>query len=409
MLPDEGYFFGYEDFDFWFQVKKAGFEILLDRSSAFRVASQMSLRGRDRALNGKRPTDGDEPWRAFYVSRNYFRLARRHGSATWIVAHLAYSLRRFQLASSTAERSAIAHGLLAGVRGGDRQGHRYVRVLGETAATGETSGAASPMAARAEARTKPRRILHVLPCDVARGAQVFAHGLRAELGGGSDEHHILTLFRTPPAVLQADSSLQVPMGVLRSLGFDPRVVVRLRRVLDTLQPDVVVAHGGEPLKYLLFVKRGDVPLVNLAIGTTTEAARHGARRVLYRMLLSQVDFLAGVSAETLNEAERVFGVSPSRIVLLPNGRDPRVFRPRKETTFRGGTVSLVFVGHLTTTKRPFRFLAAVDELARRGHDVRGVVVGDGPLEDKVRRAAAFSGRVEVLSRARRRPRPAPGG
>ena len=58
----------------------------------------------------------------------------------------------------------------------------------------------------------------------------------------------------------------------------------------------------------------------------------------------------------------------------------------------------MFVGHLTATKRPFRFLAAVEELRRRGHDVRGVVVGDGPLEEQVRRAASFSGGIEVLGR-----------
>ena len=126
----------------------------------------------------------------------------------------------------------------------------------------------------------PRRrlVIHVLPSDVARGAQVFARDLRAVLDSGSDEHRILTLFRTPAAVLGADSSLGVPPGIFRSLGFDPRVVSRLRRTLGTLRPDVIVAHGGEPLKYLAFVGRGTTPLVYYAIGTTSEAARHGPRR-----------------------------------------------------------------------------------------------------------------------------------
>jgi glycosyltransferase involved in cell wall biosynthesis/GT2 family glycosyltransferase len=398
VLPDDGYFFGYEDFDFWFQVKKAGFRILLDRASAFRVASQMSLRGRDRALEGKRPTDGDEPWRAFYVSRNYFRLARRHGSPTWIVAHFAYSVRRFQLASSKAERSAIVHGLLAGLRGATGKDARYVRGVGETSGSEETVGAAPQLPACAEIGTRRRRVVHVLPCDVARGVQIFARDLRAALAGESDEHHILTLFSAPPAVLGADSCLEVPMGALRSLGFDPRVVIRLGRALDALRPDVVVAHGGEPLKYLAWTDLAEVPLVYFSVGTTTAAARRGARRLFYRTLLSRADFVAGVSAETLDEAESVFGVPRSRTVVLPNGRDPGVFRPRQEATPHTGPVRLAFVGHLTTTKRPFRFLAAVDELRRRGHDVKGVVVGDGPLEDDVRRAAAVSGTAEVLGR-----------
>ena len=262
------------------------------------------------------------------------------------------------------------------------------------------SSAPSPetLAGTAEHGTRRRLILHVLPCDIARGGQVFARDLRALLSGGGDEHHILTLFRTAPAVLRADSSLEVPMGVLRSLGFDPRVVGRLHTVLGTLRPDVVVAHGGEPLKYLAFVDRGDIPLVYFAIGTMTEVARHGVRRVLYRVLLRRADFVAGVSVETLDEAQEVFGIPQSRIVLLPNGRDPQVFRPQEETAPGGDPVCLVFVGHLTTTKRPFRFLAAVDELRRRGHNVRGIVVGDGPLEQEMRRAASLAGGVEVLGR-----------
>ena len=286
----------------------------------------------------------------------------------------------------------------AGVRGMTGRDARFEPALGKLVGTVETAKAASTSATCSEHGTRRRLVLHVLPCDVARGAQVFARDLRTLLDDGCDGHYILTLFRSPPTVLRADSSLEVPMGRLRSLGFDPRVVVRLRRVLDTLRPDVIIAHGGEPLKYLAWVNRGDTPLVYFAIGTTTEAARHGARRVLYRVLLSRADYVAGVSVETLDEAERVFGVPPNRIVLLPNGRDPQLFRPREEVAHGGDAVSLVFVGHLTTTKRPFRFLAAVDELRRRGHDVRGVVVGDGPLENEVRRAASLSGCVEVLGR-----------
>jgi GT2 family glycosyltransferase len=139
ILPDDAYFFGYEDFDYFFRITEAGYGVLLDRASASQVASQMSLQGRDQAFEGRRPTDSDEPWRAFYVSRNYFRLARRHGSPSWIVAHLGYSVRRLQLASSKAERSAILWGLVAGVRGRTGMDVRYVRQVGEIEGGGGSS------------------------------------------------------------------------------------------------------------------------------------------------------------------------------------------------------------------------------------------------------------------------------
>jgi hypothetical protein len=140
ILPDDAYFFGYEDFDYFFRVKKAGYRVLLDRASASQVASRMSLHGRDQAFEGRRPTDVDEPWRAFYVARNYFRLARRHGSPSWMLAHLGYSVRRLQLASSKAERSAILCGLVAGARGRTGIDVRYVREVGEI----EGGGASRP-------------------------------------------------------------------------------------------------------------------------------------------------------------------------------------------------------------------------------------------------------------------------
>lgn len=117
VLPDESWFFGYEDFDFWYRLKDAGFRLLVDRSSAACTQEQMTSAGRDRALAGRRAMDVDEPWRAYYVARNFFLLARRHGGRLWIPNHLMYSGRRIQLAGSRAERLATLQGLWDGFLG----------------------------------------------------------------------------------------------------------------------------------------------------------------------------------------------------------------------------------------------------------------------------------------------------
>jgi glycosyltransferase involved in cell wall biosynthesis len=390
VLPSDDYFFGYEDFDFWYQLRRAGFEMLLDCTSAAQVAPQMSDAGRDGAFAGERPNDHDEPWRAFYVARNYFLLARRHGSADWIAAHLAYSARRLQLAGSAEARRAILHGLLAGALGRTGKDPRYLRGRGELQpANSSGSGAAGEP-------TSKRRILHVLPRDVARGAQVFVRDLVHELSGGENEHLVLTLFASPPAVLSGSRSLNVPMGAMRDAGFDPRVLLRLRRTLAELRPDVVVAHGGESLKYLALLRRRATPLAYLAIGIVTPAARHGLRRELYRALLARCDVVAGVSQATLDEATGLFGVPEEKKVLLPNGRDANRYRPPIETTARN-ELTLLFVGHLTATKRPDRFIAALRELRARGYAVRGLIAGDGPLRATLEQAAATAG-VALLGR-----------
>ena len=105
--------------------------MLVDARAAARVADEQTTAGRANVLRARRPTDADEAWRAYYVARNYFALARRHGTWRWILWHLAYSARRLQLAHGREERLAILHGLWDGARGRLGDNPRYRRRLGE--------------------------------------------------------------------------------------------------------------------------------------------------------------------------------------------------------------------------------------------------------------------------------------
>jgi GT2 family glycosyltransferase len=133
VLPDEAWFFGVEDFDFFCRLRAAGFGVMADTESARVAAEVQTNSGRDRALSAERPVDADEPWRAYYVARNFFHLARAHGTASWLAWHLVYSARRMQLASSAAERRATLHGLLDGLRRRYGPHPRYLRDTGEYA------------------------------------------------------------------------------------------------------------------------------------------------------------------------------------------------------------------------------------------------------------------------------------
>jgi hypothetical protein len=131
ILPDAELFFGYEDFDFFYGLRRAGFLLLVDTETALAVAGNMSLAGRDEALGKDRPTDADEGWRAYYVARNFFPLARRYGDRRWLGWHLMYSLRRMQLSSAPGERKATLMGLWDGARGRLGVNPRYTRQVGE--------------------------------------------------------------------------------------------------------------------------------------------------------------------------------------------------------------------------------------------------------------------------------------
>lgn len=239
-------------------------------------------------------------------------------------------------------------------------------------------------------------VTHVVPRDIARGAQVYASMLRDRLDGPDVSHRIVMLFSGGPGVLRPDVSLDVRAGRLRSAGYDPRVPFRLRQLLAAAPPHVVVTHGSEALLYTVPALPRMSALVHYRIGIGTAAAHRWPRRSVHARALRRASSVAGVSIETLDEAAGAFGVDRDRLRLIPNGRDPGRFRPAPDRTSPAEPV-VTFVGHLTASKRPGWLIDAVHALRASGTAVRGRIVGDGPLSGEVTAAAAAFG-IEVLGR-----------
>ncbi len=219
-------------------------------------------------------------------------------------------------------------------------------------------------------------VLHVIPTARARGAQREARALADALDSpGTRAHRVLSLFAGSDEV-PVDASLDYSGRGSPATGFDPGLPLRLRTTLDRMDPDVVVAHGSEPLKYLAaamaFHHR---PLAYYAIGTYSGPSG-GARLGWWRYLMGRADVIAAEGDEVRDECVERMRIRPSRVVVVPNGRDPEVFRP-------GGTVDsipqLVFVGALTEGKGPDRFIDLVAALRAEGRALEATIIGDGPL------------------------------
>jgi glycosyltransferase involved in cell wall biosynthesis len=215
------------------------------------------------------------------------------------------------------------------------------------------------------------------------------------LSDDEDTHLVLTMFRAEPVFLRPDVELDVPQGLFRRLGLDPRVIVRLRREIRRLAPEVVVAHGGESAKYAAMAAPKGVPIVYLKIGTAHTSLSRRARKGLHGYYTQRADIIAAVSTDVAEEAHNVYHVPEDRLVVLPNARDPETFKPRQNDTER--LPRLIFVGHLDPGKRPDWFVDVVGALKERGREFEAVIVGDGPLQESVRRRAASEG-VEMLGR-----------
>jgi len=236
-------------------------------------------------------------------------------------------------------------------------------------------------------------VLHVIPTTVARGAQLEARALADQLDlPGVRVHRVLSLFDGPAEVV-ADLSLGHRGGSTPGVGYSLSLVRQVRGALDRFDPAVVVAHGSEPLKYLVPAMTGRRrPLVYYAIGTYSGGDR-GIQRRLWRYLCSRADLVAAEGQEVLDECITRFGVPSERAALAPNGRDPDLFHPPSADGSGSSTGPeeaplVIFVGALTTGKRPDLFIDLVARVRARGVPMRAELFGDGPLRHALTDAAA---------------------
>lgn len=237
-------------------------------------------------------------------------------------------------------------------------------------------------------------VLHVLPNDQDRGAQVYARQLVDALALDSEHCHlIVTLFDSPDAAARADIRLRVSNGPLRR-ALDPRAVARLRRVIRAEPAALIVAHGGEALKYVV-PAAGRIPTIYYKVGLSSAEISRPCRRHLYRNLSKRVTRVVGVSQAVADQAIELLGVPADRTAVIPNGRDPELYRPLAAGEQQAEPPRLLWVGRLEPGKRPGLFLDVVKELRGRGIDFSAAMVGDGPLRSGLEDRASRLG-VDIL-------------
>jgi glycosyltransferase involved in cell wall biosynthesis len=237
---------------------------------------------------------------------------------------------------------------------------------------------------------EPPLVLHVIPTTLARGAQLEARALADRLDApGERVHRLLSLFEGPEEVV-SDFSLGHRGKGTPGVGFDPRLAGRLRTALARFDPDVVVAHGSEPLKYVVPAMAGRRrPLIYYAIGTYSGSSGSAQQR-LWKFLMGRADLVAAEGTEVLEECVARFGMPSERVALAPNGRDPQVFFP-PERDGPSDPPLVIFVGALTGGKRPDRFVEVVAGLRDRGIPLRAELIGDGPLRVPLEERAESAG------------------
>jgi glycosyltransferase involved in cell wall biosynthesis len=240
------------------------------------------------------------------------------------------------------------------------------------------------------------RILHVVSTGRRRGAEIFASDLIAATNGESLDQQV--------AILRAVGPIRVPYAA-------PSIVVRrsangerlrlgsirsLRRLIRSWEPDVVLAHGGEALKYSLLADRKPARLVYRRIGSVHPRTTSGARRILYGAMMRRASRVVALADAIRDETVRTFGVATERIMTIPNGVDPERLLPRRSTEetrkhlgIPPDALMVLSLGAFTWEKDPQAQVDIAEQVAAEFEGTaRFVMAGEGPLRPKIEDAVA---------------------
>jgi glycosyltransferase involved in cell wall biosynthesis len=102
---------------------------------------------------------------------------------------------------------------------------------------------------------------------------------------------------------------------------------------------------------------------------------------------------AGIIAVSREIAEGVVrqGAPPDRVVVVPNGFDPRLFRPAGPSAGRRRRFTIGFLGTLKPWHGIESLCRAFALVTRKAKEARLLIVGDGPLRGRVERFAVRTG------------------
>jgi glycosyltransferase involved in cell wall biosynthesis len=248
------------------------------------------------------------------------------------------------------------------------------------------------------------RILHLIATGQRRGAEVFASDLIAALDAPDLDQRVAVLHGDPPWA----AAFGAPATALRARRgpLDPRAVLALRRVQREWRPDLVTAHGGEPLKYAALAGlAGRTPIVYRRIGSVSWLSG-GPRRALYRWLVRRADRVVAVAGSVRDETVDALGLDPARVVTIANGADPRRVAPRRGRAATRAALGvapdaavILSLGALTWEKDPLGQLEVTAPLLVRHPRVVHLFAGAGPLRAELEAAAVragLAGRVLLL-------------
>lgn len=245
----------------------------------------------------------------------------------------------------------------------------------------------------------PARVLYLIVDLPLGGAEIHLLNLIRNLDRDRYSPTVLCIGKNGPIgeEIAREGVPVTELGLLRTGGGDRRIVKSIREFLRREKISLVHSHLYHANYYgRLAAFRERIPVVCTIHNTYASLKMH--RRLINRWLARRTARIIAVSAPVRDDILRYDGVNPSKVIVIPNGVDPRTFDiplARAEARERLGIPAEHFligtVGRLEEQKGLQYLLDALRVLRRGGKNAFLLVAGSGREEARLREQAIRDG------------------
>ncbi len=182
---------------------------------------------------------------------------------------------------------------------------------------------------------------------------------------------------------------------------------------NNLEFDLIHAHFTWPSGYVgaKLSKRFNVPLVIMAHGYDVYDLPFRGNDWFNRVkfALDSANQVLTVSTVNYSVLTQNLGISKSKVSVIPNGFDPRIFRPMDKTRARQrlglpqDKRILLNVGNLVPVKGHEHLIKAMVKIIKKRKDVLLVIIGGGPLYKEIKETVRQIGLEKYVSLTKPKP------
>jgi glycosyltransferase involved in cell wall biosynthesis len=176
------------------------------------------------------------------------------------------------------------------------------------------------------------------------------------------------------------------------------------RAVNSFRPNVVLGCWAYPDGWAAVRLARDAGLpvaIKIHGSDVLVAGARSDRRTATVAALTEADAVIAVSGQLADRA-RALGAAPSRVHIVHNGVDDRLFNPgcrepaRRSLGIEPAEPLILFVGNLVPVKGVDILIDSMASLRRTNIRVRCAIVGDGPLRRRLQDQAARLGLAECM-------------